>query len=75
MKKMNQMRKAQLIDAFKRADVDGNGFISSKELKEILSASDEKFTQADLKLIFEMIDDNRDGKIDIKEFIRGFQDI
>merc|ERR1719361_1843311 len=60
--------KDELSAAFKVFDVDGNGFISSKELSEIMSNLGENLSTDDIDFMIGLIDENHDGEIDFGEF-------
>lgn len=55
--------KEQLESTFAMFDADGNGEISTGELKRILGQSESEWA-----VMIKEIDENKDGKIDIKEF-------
>ncbi|CAK8538126.1 unnamed protein product [Lathyrus sativus] len=53
---------------FSKFDKNGDGKISSSELKEMLSTLGSKTTSEEVKRMMEEIDQNGDGYIDLKEF-------
>ena len=55
-------------DWVKIADLDGNGTISFEEFKEFFMKLDDKFDEDELKEIFDSIDADNDGELDVKEF-------
>ena len=61
--KVNAGNKENLEKAFAMFDADGSGEISTAELKRILGQS-----EGEWEMIVKEIDENKDGKIDIKEF-------
>ncbi|XP_041647497.1 EF-hand calcium-binding domain-containing protein 7 [Cheilinus undulatus] len=62
----------ELVRAFKRMDVNGDGFISHSELEKALTTRGEKMTPEEVNAIFSLADINRDGKLDYAEFCRLF---
>ncbi|KAK7276259.1 hypothetical protein RIF29_17397 [Crotalaria pallida] len=59
----NEVRKI-----FSKFDKNGDGKISSSELKEMLVALGSKTTSEEVRSMMEVIDQNGDGYIDLKEF-------
>ncbi|CAF1554068.1 unnamed protein product [Rotaria magnacalcarata] len=62
----------ELTDAFKKFDIDGNGFISSKELENIMSRMGKHLSQKELQATISSLDLNKDGKISFDEFCTLF---
>jgi len=60
---------AELKATFARWDTDGSGSITGDELFAIFKALDPTFMQAELDEMMAEADVNKDGKIDINEFI------
>jgi len=59
----------QLVDTFLAWDKNGDGTVSSTELKEVLQHVNPKFTEVTLTKMMGEIDVNGDGVIDIQEFV------
>ncbi|XP_076057128.1 troponin C-like isoform X2 [Oratosquilla oratoria] len=59
----------ELKEAFRLYDKEGNGFIPTSSLKEILAALDDKLTDKDLDGIIEEIDTDGSGTVDFDEFM------
>jgi len=59
----------ELKEAFRLYDKEGQGFIPTSALKEILGALDDKLTSADLDNIVEEIDEDGSGTVDFDEFL------
>jgi len=59
----------ELKDAFRLYDKDGQGFITTKTLKEILHEIDEGLSDADLDGIIEEVDEDGSGTVDFDEFM------
>ncbi|KAI9100195.1 hypothetical protein K1719_024413 [Acacia pycnantha] len=53
---------------FNKFDINGDGKISSSELKKMLLTLDSKTTSKEIKRIMAELDKNGDGYIDLKEF-------
>ncbi|CAF3401091.1 unnamed protein product [Rotaria socialis] len=64
--------RTEAMDAFKKFDVDGNGFISSKELENIMSRMGKHLSQKELQATISSLDLNKDGKISFDEFCALF---
>merc|ERR1711902_86923 len=61
--------KKELKEAFRIYDREGNGFISTTTLKEILKELDGKLTDEDLENIIEEVDEDGSGTLDFDEFM------
>lgn len=63
------------LQAFKAADLDGNGVVLLSELKEAFKTylPDSSVTPADLKMTMIAFDANRNGRIEQQEFINTFE--
>lgn len=59
----------ELKEAFRLYDKEGNGYITTAVLREILAALDDKLTDEDLDGIIEEIDEDGSGTIDFDEFM------
>lgn len=55
--------------AFKLLDKDGDGTLSLLELQEVFTNLNFKFTEGELKRMVATIDKNKDGQIDLDEFM------
>lgn len=60
----------RIADAFDRLDADDTGFISKKNLQQILG--DDRNDEIDA--IIRSADENKDGKISYKEFLKAFRE-
>merc|ERR1712184_95264 len=61
--------KKELKEAFRIYDKEGNGFISTNTLKEILKELDNKLSEEDLIGIIEEVDEDGSGTLDFDEFM------
>ena len=61
-----------LRDAFRFFDRNGDGYVSTKELRKALSTIGDKLTKAESAKLFKRIDANNDGKISYEEFVSEF---
>merc|ERR1712018_621905 len=58
----------ELKEAFRIYDRDGQGFITTDVLKEILRGVDSELTEGDLDNIIEEVDEDASGTLDFDEF-------
>lgn len=59
----------ELKEAFRMYDREGNGYITTSTLKEILAALDDKLTNDDLDGMINEIDADGSGTVDFDEFM------
>ncbi|KAG7160890.1 Troponin C-like 5 [Homarus americanus] len=59
----------ELKEAFRMYDKEGNGYITTQTLKEILKELDNKLTSEDLDGIIEEVDEDGSGTVDFDEFM------
>ena len=60
---------AEMREAFKAIDTDGNGFITREELKEFLNSLPiEKVTEEEVDEVMKAADKDGDGTINFEEF-------
>ncbi|KAK0401525.1 hypothetical protein QR680_015836 [Steinernema hermaphroditum] len=64
----NIIEMPSLRDTFYEIDVDLDGFITRDELQKAFQRMGHFLTDEDAKLIFDVIDANKDGRIDFEEF-------
>ncbi|XP_065069056.1 EF-hand calcium-binding domain-containing protein 7-like [Rhopilema esculentum] len=62
------MTKQALIKAFRKIDINGDGFITHEELQKVLTMHGERMTKSEVKAMMEDADYNGDGKLDYHEF-------
>ncbi|XP_043238572.1 troponin C, isoallergen Bla g 6.0101-like isoform X3 [Amphibalanus amphitrite] len=65
----DEAMQAELKEAFRLYDKEGNGYITTQVLKEILKALDDKLTSEDLDGIIEEVDTDGSGTLDFDEFL------
>ncbi|XP_071397135.1 EF-hand calcium-binding domain-containing protein 7 [Centroberyx affinis] len=65
-----QTEENELMRAFKKMDVNGDGYISHSELEKALTTRGDKMTAEEVNAIFSIADTNKDGKLDYAEFCR-----
>merc|ERR1712029_434117 len=61
--------KKELKEAFRIYDKEGNGYISTDVLKEILRELDNKLSEEDLDNIVDEVDEDSSGTLDFDEFM------
>ncbi|XP_046374812.2 EF-hand calcium-binding domain-containing protein 7-like isoform X18 [Haliotis rufescens] len=57
-----------LMKAFRKIDINGDGYISLDELFRMLTTRGEKMTRDEVQCMIDEVDENRDGKLDYGEF-------
>ena len=63
-----EQMKEELKEAFRIYDKEGNGYITTDVLKEILREIDPELTEDDLDNIIEEVDEDGSGTLDFDEF-------
>ena len=61
---------AELMEAFKVFDKDGNGYISAAELRHVMTNLGEKLTDAEVDEMIREADQDGDGQVDYNEFVK-----
>merc|ERR1712168_1119547 len=61
---------AELLESFKVFDKNGDGFISAKELQDMMLTLGEKLTNEEVDEMIKEADTNGDGKVDYEEFVK-----
>lgn len=56
-------------EAFQAFDKDGNGSISTKELGTVMRSLGQNLSEAEIKQMIEIVDEDKSGNIDFKEFL------
>ena len=64
MEEDEEALKKELKEAFRIYDKEGNGYISTDTLKEILKELDNKLTEADILGIIDEVDEDGSGTLD-----------
>ncbi|XP_060589242.1 EF-hand calcium-binding domain-containing protein 7-like isoform X12 [Ruditapes philippinarum] len=57
-----------LMKAFRKIDINGDGYISLDELYKIMNAQGESMSRDDVKKMIDEVDENKDGRLDYGEF-------
>ncbi|XP_028443612.1 EF-hand calcium-binding domain-containing protein 7 isoform X1 [Perca flavescens] len=70
LKNEKRTEETELMRAFKKMDVNSDGYISHSELEKALTTKGEKMTPEEVNAIFSLADINKDGKLDYAEFCR-----
>lgn len=66
--------KEELLETFKHFDRDGNGWIDAQEFKELLYALGAVVTDEEVKTGLDVLDSNRNGRIEFEEFADWWND-
>lgn len=59
-----------ILAIFREGDADGNGTLEEDEFAALMKAIDDSLSDADIEKMMDAADSNRDGKIQIEEFIQ-----
>uniref|UniRef100_UPI00398E8CB0 EF-hand calcium-binding domain-containing protein 7 n=1 Tax=Pristiophorus japonicus TaxID=55135 RepID=UPI00398E8CB0 len=68
LKKEKLTDKNELMKAFKKIDLNNDGYIMHEELYKVLTTKGERMTHEEVKMIMDEADINNDGKLDYNEF-------
>ena len=60
----------QLRKAFQQYDKDGNGYITAKELREVMEGVGEQLSSKEVQKMINAADSDGDGRIDYTEFVK-----
>jgi len=72
---LKQISEDDIAEAFKRCDMDGNGFLTLKEFCFAMESLNLQWSLDDAKSAFKMLDENNDKTIDFEEFKAGIYHI
>ena len=61
----------ELLEAFKVFDKDGNGFITSQELRHVMTHLGEKITEDEADVMIKEADLDGDSRINYEEFVKN----
>ncbi|XP_025109115.1 EF-hand calcium-binding domain-containing protein 7-like isoform X3 [Pomacea canaliculata] len=61
-----------LLRAFRKFDINGDGYISLEELYKVMTMKGEKLSRQEVKAMIDEVDENKDGRLDYKEFCKMF---
>uniref|UniRef100_A0A1A8QWD5 EF-hand calcium-binding domain-containing protein 7 n=1 Tax=Nothobranchius pienaari TaxID=704102 RepID=A0A1A8QWD5_9TELE len=70
LKHEKKTEEAELMKAFRKMDVNGDGYITHSMLEKALTTGGEKMTEEEVNAIFSLADINKDGKLDYTQFCR-----
>lgn len=57
-----------LMNAFRKIDLNGDGYLSLDELYKIMNKGDQTMSRDEVRKLIDDVDDNKDGKLDYREF-------
>lgn len=70
LKRERKTEEAELMRAFRKLDVNRDGYIPHSVLEKALTSSGERMTAEEMNAVFSLADINKDGKLDYAEFCR-----
>ncbi|XP_046582464.1 calmodulin-like [Haliotis rubra] len=71
LKKVNNAKRSEDIKAdFKKYDLNGDGFISPNELRDVIKVRGEPLSNAEVDTMMQVVDLNNDGKVNYEEFVK-----
>jgi len=62
------------MDVFRDIDTDGSGFLDQQEIKDMATRLGRPLSEEQLKSLFDTMDKDRNGRIDVEEFIDWYND-
>ncbi len=65
-----QFDEEELYYAFKKFDLDNSGYISAKELKQILAKIGQHYTEDEINELISIVDGDHDGRLSFREFVK-----
>ncbi|XP_070196445.1 EF-hand calcium-binding domain-containing protein 7-like isoform X4 [Littorina saxatilis] len=71
-RKVSSTSEDDLMKAFRKIDINGDGYISLDELYKIMTTKGERLSRQEVKVMIDEVDENKDGRLDYKEFCRMF---
>ncbi|XP_067324502.1 calmodulin-like [Anolis sagrei] len=72
--KSNEDQEAEIREAFRVFDKNGNGYITVGELRHVMTNLGEKLTDAEVDQMIKEADLDGDGKVNYEEFVRVMTD-
>jgi calmodulin len=63
----------EMMEIFKHYDRDKNGLIDAEELRKLVDAMGDHISEEELKIGLSIIDKNKNGKIEFREFVNWWK--
>ncbi len=60
----------KLYYAFQKFDLDNSGYISVKELRQVLDKIGQSYSEEQIEQLVSMVDTDHDGRLNFNEFVR-----
>ena len=67
--------KEKMTEMFRTFDLDGDGVITSEELRAVLEGAGDNLSQEQIQLIIRRYDHNQDGVVSLEEFLAIVEEI
>lgn len=70
---LSSLRLQQLTQAFSTLDLDHNGYLTLTEIITYFRSISEEVDSAAIQSVFERLDVNKDGKVEMEELVQGYE--
>ncbi|XP_067682360.1 calmodulin-like [Haliotis asinina] len=71
LKKVKNAKRSEDIKAdFKKYDLNGDGYISPNELRDVIRVRGEPLSNAEVDTMMQIVDLNKDGMVNYEEFVK-----
>ena len=74
MSKLDAEQLSEIVENFTHFDEDHNGFIDYEEFKRLVNVLPGDMSEEEMRIGFDIVDVDNNGRIDCDEFIQWWQD-